>query len=206
MPELRVHPNRMELMRLRQRLAVARRGHKLLKDKQEELTRQFLARVNELKTVLEELIASLEDVNKTFQLATALGDPFLFDRTLIKPLTEIKADIGWNSILNVDIPIIKVIPPGPLLYGFLGVSIQLDTAYNKLLNSLNKLIQLIELEEAVIDLGLALESTRRRVNALEHELIPQLEDSIKLISMKLEETQRNTITRLMKIKDIIRGK
>jgi len=206
MPEVRVHPNRMELMRLRQRLAVARRGHKLLKDKQEELTRQFLTRVNELKTVLEELIASLEDVNKTFQLATALGDPFLFDRTLIKPLTEMKVDINWNPIVNVDIPIVNVTPPGPLLYGFLGVSIQLDTAYTKLLNSLNKLIQLVELEEAVINLGLALESTRRRVNALEHELIPQLEESIKLISMKLEETQRSTITRLMKIKDIIRGK
>ncbi|MBC7320048.1 V-type ATP synthase subunit D [bacterium] len=206
MPEIKVRPNRMELLKLTRRLNVARRGHKLLKDKQEELMRQFLSYLNELESVLTELIKSLEDVNRAFQLASALGDPFLFDRTLVEPLSKMEINVGWKSIVNVPIPVLEVVYPGPLLYGFLGVSVELDSAYKQLLDSLDKLIRLMELQVSVINLGIALESTRRRVNALEYELIPQMESAIRFISMKLEELQLETITRLMRIKDIIRGR
>lgn len=206
MPEIKVRPNRMELLKLNKRLSTARRGHKLLKDKQEELMRQFLARIKELEGILAELIESLEDVNRAFQLASALGDPFLFDRTLVEPLSRMEIDVRWGSIVNVPIPSIEITYPGPLLYGFLGISIELDSAYKQLRESLDKLIRLIELERSVIELGISLESTRRRVNALEYELIPQLESAIRFISMKLEEMQLSTTTRLMRIKDIIRGR
>lgn len=206
MPEIKVRPNRMELLKLTRRLNVARRGHKLLKDKQEELMRQFLSYLNELEAVLTELIESLEDVNRAFQLASALGDPFLFDRTLVEPLSKMEVNVKWKSVVNVPIPVLEVVYPGPLLYGFLGVSVELDSAYRQLLDSLDKLIRLMELEVSVLNLGLALESTRRRVNALEYELIPQMESAIRFISMKLEELQLETITKLMRIKDIIRGR
>lgn len=206
MPEIKVRPNRMELLKLTRRLNVARRGHKLLKDKQEELMRQFLSYITELETVLTELISSLEDVNMAFQLASALGDPFLFDRTLVEPISKMEINVKWKSLINVPIPVLEVIHPGPLIYGFLGVSVELDSAYKQLLDSLDKLIRLMELEVSVINLGIALESTRRRVNALEYELIPQMESAIRFISMKLEELQLETITRLMRIKDIIRGR
>lgn len=206
MPEIKVRPNRMELLKLTRRLNVARRGHKLLKDKQEELMRQFLSYLNELEVVLTELIESLEDVNRAFQLASALGDPFLFDRTLVEPLSKMEVNVKWKSVVNVPIPVLEVVYPGPLLYGFLGVSVELDSAYRQLLDSLDKLIRLMELEVSVLNLGLALESTRRRVNALEYELIPQMESAIRFISMKLEELQLETITKLMRIKDIIRGR
>jgi len=206
MPEIRVRPNRMELLKLNRRLNTARRGHKLLKDKQEELMRQFLNRIRELESLLSELIVSLEDVNRAFQLASALGDPFLFDRSLVEPLSRMEIDVNWSSVVNVPVPGIDVTYPGPLLYGFLGVSMELDSAYRQLMDSLDKLIHLIELEESVIELGLSLESTRRRVNALEYELIPQLESAIRFISMKLEEMQLSTTTRLMRIKDIIRDR
>ncbi len=206
MPEIKVRPNRMELLKLTRRLNVARRGHKLLKDKQEELMRQFLSYLTELEVILTELITSLEDVNMAFQLASALGDPFLFDRTLVEPLSKMEINVRWRSLINVPIPVLEVVYPGPLLYGFLGVSVELDSAYKQLLDSLDKLIRLMELEVSVINLGIALESTRRRVNALEYELIPQMESAIRFISMKLEELQLETITRLMRIKDIIRGR
>jgi len=206
MPEIKVRPNRMELLKLTRRLNVARRGHKLLKDKQEELMRQFLSYLNRLESVLVELIKSLEDVNRAFQLASALGDPFLFDRTLVEPLSKMEINVKWKSIVNVPMPVLEVVYPGPLLYGFLGVSVELDSAYKQLLDSLDRLIELMELQVSVINLGIALESTRRRVNALEYELIPQMESAIRFISMKLEELQLETITRLMRIKDIIRGR
>lgn len=204
MPALRVNPNRMELMKLRKRRVVAQRGHKLLKDKLDELMKEFLARIGEtrkMRTVAEQqlagaygmvAIARAEAGRASLAQALSVGHP-----ADLLSVTE-------RNVMSVRIPSYEVAPlPGPGSYSLTSTPAVLDTALESLAVVAPRLIELAEREKAIELLAVEIERTRRRVNALEHVLIPQLTQAIREITMKLEEAERGNLTRLMKVKDMI---
>ncbi|MDL2225663.1 V-type ATP synthase subunit D [Eubacteriales bacterium OttesenSCG-928-M02] len=207
MAQARVNPTRMELTRLKKRLTTASRGHKLLKDKRDEMIRQFviLARENmELrKRVEEKLSAALYD----FLLARAVMSEDNLLSSLLYPAKQVELKLGRQNIMSVDVPKIEVASiteaEGGIPYGFAFTSAEMDGAIATLAEVLPELIALAEKEKSTNLLADEIEKTRRRVNALEYVLIPQMEENIRYISMKLEENERANLTRLMKVKDMI---
>ena len=204
--EIRVNPTRMELLRLRRRLAVARRGHKLLKDKLDEMMKRFRALVEEnrrLRTAVEEALA---EATGAFVMARALMGEAATDLALAVPAVRVRVESGTRRIMNVLVPTLAPVEEGkaePLPYGFAETSGELDVAVSLLQKTLAELVRLVEAEKAVELLAAEIERTRRRVNALEYVLIPQLEEKVRFISMKLDENERATRTRLMKIKSLV---
>lgn len=212
---LNVNPTRMELQRLRRRYSVAARGHKLLKDKQDELVRRFiiLIRRNEkLRIEVEkELISSFKD----FTMASALAVPNFLELALSLPKQRVYVDVEVNNIMSVNIPEMEftkqnVVDLGDekqsssiYPYGFTHTNAELDRAVSRLDKILEQLLELAEVEKTAQLMADEIEVTRRRVNALEYRTIPDLEETIKFIRMRLEESERETITRLMKTKDLI---
>lgn len=215
MAVLNVNPTRMELSKLRSRLSVATRGHKLLKDKQDELVRRFitLIRRNEKlrKEVEEELINSFKD----FTMASALSVPNFLELALSLPKQRVFVDIDVENVMSVEIPEMEFIKQNVVdlgddqqsssiyPYGFTHTNAELDRAVARLDQILEKLLELAEVEKTSQLMADEIEVTRRRVNALEYRTIPDLEETIKFIRMRLEENERETITRLMKTKDLI---
>ncbi|MBE5780552.1 MAG: V-type ATP synthase subunit D [Clostridiales bacterium] len=207
MAQMKVNPTRMELSRLKKRLATAVRGHKLMKDKRDEMVRQFviLARKNmELrKKVEQELSVALSD----FLLARAVMSQESMESALLYPAKEVELSIGKNNIMSVDVPRIRVEgiqeAEGGVPYGFAFTSTELDGAITTLSEVLPSMIELAETEKSANMLADEIEKTRRRVNALEYVLIPQMQENIRTITMKLDENERANLTRLMKTKDII---
>jgi V/A-type H+-transporting ATPase subunit D len=202
---LNVNPNRMELLRLRRRLVLARRGHKLLKDKQEELMRQFMVLVTEAKKVRDEVEDALLRAYQSFFSARVDVPQPMTEETLAfsERRIEIKSRIG--PIMNLRVPYFTCELTGDLSCGYLDSTGDLDRALRILSDVFPKMVRMAEMEKHVAMLAAELERTRRRVNALEHILIPSLQETIKYIGNKLSELERGNLTRLMKIKDIVRS-
>ena len=204
---LRVNPTRMELTLMKRRLVTAKRGHKLLKDKRDELVRRFIVLVKEnaalRKRVEEELGMALKD----FALARAVMEPGAMSQALLYPARKAQITMGRRSILSVPVPVFKMdedsLGKAVLPYGLAETSAQLDGAIETMAQVLPLLIQLAEVEKTTSLLAEEIQKTRRRVNALEYVMIPQFEETIRYITMKLEENERGALIRLMKVKEMI---
>ncbi|NLG57330.1 MAG: V-type ATP synthase subunit D [Clostridiales bacterium] len=207
MAVLHVNPTRMELTQIKRRLVTAKRGHKLLKDKRDELVRQFMTLVREnlrlRRQVEEELSLALKD----FALARAVMEPGALRQALLYPARQASIRVGRRNILSVKVPAFTVdegsLGETVLPYGMAETSAQLDNAIATMAQALPNLIALAEKEKTVSLLADEIQKTRRRVNALEYVMIPQFEETIRYITMKLDENERGALTRLMKVKDMI---
>ncbi|HZK25024.1 MAG TPA: V-type ATP synthase subunit D [Oscillospiraceae bacterium] len=207
--EIQVNPTRMELNRLRGRLQMATRGHKLLKDKRDELMRQFVDIIKENKRLRESIEGKLADSFANFLLASAVMSSEALEEALMYPTASINVEVTNKNIMSVRVPEITLVETADTAehaanYGFAATSGELDTSIETLAQVLPELMRLAALEKKVHLLADEIDKTRRRVNALEHVMIPELQDTIKYIRMKLDENERSTLTRLMKIKDIVR--
>ena len=206
MAELRVNPTRMELKKLETRYNTAKRGHKLLKDKRDELMRQFLLIVKEYKELRLKVDASLSSVYGSFSAAgAAMGHKEMLE-ALMLPKREGKLTVDYKSRMSVEIPVFDFkVQSGSdgMNYGFAFTSSELDASVDELSSILCDMVKLAEIEKSAQLLAEEIERTRRRVNALEHIMMPQYLDAIKRIKMKLDENERGNITRLMKVKDMV---
>lgn len=205
MAEIKVNPTRMELKKIKARLMTARRGHKLLKDKRDELMKQFLETVKEAKEVRKKVTLALDSYNKNFEASLAVTDKKIMTESLMLPKTEGTLDIAFKNVMSVTVPQFNFEVQGDsgMNYGYAFTTGELDDALAELGNTLPDLIRLAELEKTSLLLCDEIEKTRRRVNALEYIMIPSYEKTIKVISMKLEENERGSRTRLMKVKDMM---
>ncbi len=205
---MRVNPTRMELTRLKKRLKVARRGHKLLKDKRDELMKQFLELVRKNKELREKVEKMLMEVYGSFLIARAVMSSELMEEALMFPKQRVSIDVSTRNIMSVDVPVLNFITENDdeaniYPYGFVTTSGELDKAIGTLADVMPYMLELAQMEKASQLLAEEIEKTRRRVNALEYVLIPQLTETIKYITMKLDENERGNITRLMKVKDMM---
>ncbi len=204
---LRVNPTRMELTKLKKRLKTATRGHKLLKDKRDEMIRQFMLLIRKNRTLRLEVESALSSALAGFVLARVAMSKLSLDEALLFPLREVDLSVSNANIMGVNIPKIdykeKKREQEFFPYGMLTTSAELDSASSELARVLPQMVELAELEKTCNMLADEIEKTRRRVNALEYVLIPQLEETIKYIKMKLDENERGSLTRLMKTKDMI---
>ncbi len=204
---MRVNPTRMELTRIKRRLVTAKRGHKLLKDKRDEMVRRFILLVRENQALRIETEKALAVALGNFALAKGVTEPILMEEALLYPARKAQIEMGMQSILSVPVPVIKVqeesMRETTLSYGLTETTAQLDNAIAGLAELLPKLIRLAEVEKSCDLLADEIEKTRRRVNALEYVMIPQFEETIRFITMKLDENERGSLTRLMKVKAMI---
>lgn len=208
MARLKVTPTRMNLNNLKKRLSTSKRGYKLLKDKQDELMRQFMILIRKNKSLREEVEKELSDSFSDFLIASAFMSPESMQAAVSFPTQKVGVDISVKNVMSVRIPqmqfeVEKNENASMYPYGYAETSAALDQAISKLNFVMEKLLKLAELEKTTQLMADEIESTRRRVNALEYRTIPDLEDTIKYIRAKLEENERATIARLMKVKDII---
>lgn len=208
MARLNVNPTRMELSRLRKRLATAARGHKLLKDKQDELMRHFILLVKENNILRDKVEEALIESMGSFVLSKAsISEPFI-EEMFSNDRKIVELDINKTHIMSVPVPTMnfnytrEMLESSPIDYGYLDSTVEIDFAVNRLKEILPLLFTLTEIEKTCQLLAREIEKTRRRVNALEYMTIPQLEETIYYIQMKLEENERSNITRLIKIKDM----
>lgn len=208
MAKLNVNPTRMELRRLKNRLKTATRGHKLLKDKSDEMIRQFMLYVRENKRLREEVEGELQAALKSFMLARAVSSDAVIEEAVLMPSTHVGLTTSSKNVMSVDVPVFDIME-GEVSdlypYSFASVSSELDSSISSLTTLLPKLLKLAEVEKTCNMLADEIEKNRRRVNALEYVMIPQLEETIKYITMKLDENERGNITRLMKVKDMIKA-
>jgi V/A-type H+-transporting ATPase subunit D len=205
---MQVNPTRMELTRLKKRLKVARRGHKLLKDKRDELMKKFLELVRQNKELREKVEEMLMKAYANFLIARAVMSSEVLEEALMFPKQRLSLEASTKNIMSVDVPVLEfktesddksnVYP-----YGFATTSGELDGAIATLSEVLPYMLELAQMEKSSQLMAEEIEKTRRRVNALEYVLIPQLTDTIKYITMKLEENERGNLTRLMKVKDMM---
>lgn len=205
---LNVNPTRMELSRLKKRLVTARRGHKLLKDKRDELMRQFLDLVRENKILREKVEKGITEANKSLVMARALNPEQITDVAFMCPRQEVTLNVGEKNVMSVEIPVFETKmrtadPADIYAYGLAYTSEELDSAIYELAELLPDMLRLAEVEKATQMMAVEIEKTRRRVNALEHVMIPQYEATIKMITMKLDEAERSNTARLMKVKDMM---
>ncbi|HHT53767.1 MAG TPA: V-type ATP synthase subunit D [Clostridiales bacterium] len=208
MAQLRVNPTRMELKRIRARYDTARRGHKLLKDKRDELMKKFLDIVREDKVLRERVEAGLAGVYRSFAAASAVIGRQMLVEALIMPGREVALDVEYRNLMSVTVPEFEaeILGDGGAAvfnYGLAFTSGELDASLRELAALLPDLVRMAELEKAVQLLAAEIEKTRRRVNALEYIIIPQYLETMKSIRMKLEENERGNTTRLMKVKDMM---
>ena len=208
MERLNVNPTRMMLTIMKKRLATSVRGHKLLKDKRDELMKEFLdlARANkELRDTVED---QLQYVYKSFSVASAVMSEEVLEEALMFPKQGVELTVGSQNVMSVDVPVFdfKTTADDPTdiyPYGYANTSAELDMAISDLATAFPLMLELASKEKEAQMLAAELERTRRRVNALEYVKIPQLEMTIKYIRMKLDENERGNQTRLMKVKDMI---
>ena len=208
MAELRVNPTRMEMKRLQMRYQTARKGHKLLKDKRDELMRRFLDIVREDKNLRQRVEAALADVYDGFTVASAVTSPQMLETALICPKKEGELEVEYKNLMSVTVPAFRmhVLSEGnsdSYNYGMAFTSGELDSSLRALSTVMEDMVRMAELEKTAQLLAEEIERTRRRVNALEHILMPQYLSTIKTIKMKLDENERGNTTRLMKVKDMV---
>ena len=208
MASAQVNPTRMELSRQKKKLVTATRGHKLLKDKRDELMRQFLELVRENKALREKVEAGIAEANRNFVLAKAGVSDATLNAALLAPKQEVFLEAGTKNVMSVNIPVFTAKTRTPdegdiYPYGYAFTSGDLDDAVKSLSDLLPDLLRLAEIEKSCQLMAIEIEKTRRRVNALEHVMIPDAQEKIKFITMKLDENERSTQIRLMKIKDMM---
>ncbi|HOJ77746.1 MAG TPA: V-type ATP synthase subunit D [Bacillota bacterium] len=207
--EIRVNPTRMELLRLKKRLRVAIRGHKLLKDKFDELMKSFMKLVEENRRLRQEVESHLSGSMQGFMMARAIMSKDALENAIFFPKVKAEITAKVKHTMSIEVPVFNLqeqdVTGAIYPYGFAQTSGELDQAIRSLSDSLKSLIELAQVEKTVELLAAEIEKTRRRVNALEYVMIPQLKATIKYISMKLDENERSNLARLMKIKDIVRS-
>ncbi len=207
----RVNPNRMELLRLKKQLVTARRGHKLLKDKRDELMRQFLVLVREIETMCIKMEELLTVANQEMVLARASMGSAVVETALLTEVPPLEVEISQENTMSVRIPVFstpqlreddttqaKVLP-----YGMTSVTGELDQAVDALYDAFPVMMELAALEHKALLMAAEIERTRRRVNSLEYVMIPDLVDTVHSITMKMDENERGNLMRLMKVKDLI---
>ena len=203
-----VTPTRMVLNQLKGRLKTARRGHKLLKDKRDELMRQFMDVVKlnkQLRTRVEE---GLTGAFASLQVASAIMSPEMLEQALLYPRQSVELGVNYKNIMSVNVPVYdfrtKSNDPSEIYpYGFAQTSGELDDALDKMARVFQDMLELAQVEKTMQLLAEEIEKTRRRVNALEYVMIPDLEKNIKYITMKLEENENSTKVRLLKVKEMV---
>ncbi len=201
---LEVSATRMELLRLKKRLVLAKRGHKLLKDKQDELMRKFLDYVHLNRDLREEVDKKLKDLYTLYYGATMEYDGNSLKSLFFISDTVIKLEEKIVPVMNLRLPEFTSEIKGDFhSFGFKDVNIDIDVVLKNFQELLPKIIELAQVENSVKELSEEIEKTRRRVNALEYILIPNLEETIRYISMKISENERSNLTRLMKVKEIV---
>ncbi|MBQ7399616.1 MAG: V-type ATP synthase subunit D [Clostridia bacterium] len=208
MAVMNVNPTRMELTNLKRKLTTARRGHKLLKDKRDELMRRFLDMVRENKQLRRKVEVAILEANKHISVARSVMSGEALDVALMLPKMELSLEVSSKNVMSVNIPVFDVQmrsdnKADAYSYGFAYTSGDLDEAVENLSEVFVMMVRLAEIEKSCQMMSAEIEKTRRRVNALEHVLIPQYIDTIKYITMKLDENERSTTTRLMKVKDMM---
>ena len=205
---LNVNPTRMELNSLKGKLKTATRGHKLLKDKRDELMREFIELVRENKEVRREVEKGIEKANAHMSIARSVMSDEALNTALMLPMQEMSLQISEKNVMSVNIPVFdakfKTADENDIYsYGYAFTSSDLDDAVKALSDIMPLMLRLAELEKSCQLMPAEIEKTRRRVNALEHVMIPNYEDTIRYIRMKLDENDRSTTTRLMKVKDML---
>ena len=208
MAATQVNPTRMELTRLKKKLVTATKGHKLLKDKRDELMRQFLDLVRENMALRQKVEAGVLSANKNFVIAKAGMSEQILNTALMSPKQEVYLEASKKNVMSVDIPVFKTRTRTAdandiYSYGFAFTSGDLDDAVKSLADILPDMLRLAEVEKSCQLMAAEIEKTRRRVNALEHVIIPETQENIKYITMKLDENERSTQIRLMKVKDMM---
>lgn len=208
MAVMNVNPTRMELTNLKKKLLTARRGHKLLKDKRDELMRQFLLLIRENKELRKSIEERIRQANVYMSLASGEMSDKEISVSLMLSAQKLTVDVTKKNIMSVSVPKFKVNQAlsdsnGAYSYGFAFTSGDLDVAMNIYTSLTEDLLRLAEIEKTCQLLAKEIEGTRRRVNALEHVLITDYEDTIKYITVKLDENERSNTTRLMKVKDMM---
>ena len=206
MARLNVNPTRMELRTLKNRLKTAVRGHKLLKDKADETIRQFMSYIRLNKELREEIEGEVTDALRSFLMASAVNSPETIEEAVAMPARSVKLRSDVKNIMSVSVPSIEI-EEGDATelypYSFATVSSELDSSIAKLSEVLVKLVRLAEVEKTCNMLADEIEKNRRRVNALEYVMIPDHEETIKYITMKLDENERANTIRLMKVKSML---
>jgi len=203
MARLNVNPTRMELKKLKGRLSTAVRGHKLLKDKSDEMIRRFTVILREAKLLREEVEAELSDVLKQFSIARSVTPSFEAEAAFAMPSVSVKAECSTESVMGVDVPKIELVKEkraDGLPYAYSEITGEADYSVQKASDLLPKMVLLAQKEKTVRMLAEEIERNKRRVNALEYVMIPQLEETIKYIKDKLDENERAAVVRLMKVK------
>lgn len=208
MARLNVNPTRMELSSLKKKLASAQRGHKLLKDKRDELMRQFMNLIRENKQLRMEVEQGIAEANKYMAVAGSVMQREVLETSLMLPKQEVELEISEKNVMSVYIPVFspkyRTGDTNDIYsYGTAFTSVDLDGAINALSDIFPKMIRLAEIEKSCQLMADEIEKTRRRVNALEHIMIPDYQETIKYITMKLSENERSTTTSLMKVKDMV---
>ena len=208
MPSTTINPTRMELTRLKGRLKTAQRGHKLLKDKRDELMKQFMDVIRENRSLRRRVEEGLMRAHGSFTVATALMSPEMLEQSLLYPKQSVELDMTFQNIMSVDVPKYEFRTssqdPGEIYpYGFAQTSGELDDAVDAMSQVFQDMLKLAEIEKTSQLLAEEIEKTRRRVNALEYVKIPEMQENIKYITMKLDENERANTIRLMKVKDML---
>ena len=203
-----VTPTRMVLNHLKGRLKTARRGHKLLKDKRDELMRQFLDVVKENKVLRERVEEGLTAAFSSLQVASSIMSPEMLEQALLYPRQSVELDMKVKNVMSVKVPQYsfqtKNNDPSEIYpYGFAQTSGELDDALDRMAKVFEDMLKLAEVEKSMQLMAQEIEKTRRRVNALEYVMIPELEENIKYITMKLAENENATKVRLMKVKEMV---
>lgn len=200
-----VSATRMELLRLRKRISLATRGHRLLSEKRDEISRQLIQIARDIQPLREKVERELAQTFRRFMLARATMEPEDVKAALAVPTTRFNMVVEFATIMNVKVPnLIKDIEGDIMCYGYATTSGELDVALRSLERAFDSLIELAQKEKQARLLAVELQMTRRRVNVLEYVVIPEIQETIKFINTKLGEVERDNITRLMKITDIIR--
>ena len=207
MAVMQVNPTRMELTRLKKRLQTSMRGHKLLKDKRDDLMKKFLELVRKNKELREQVEQKIMGVYEGFVVASAVMSPNMLEEALMLPKAQVELDMDTVNVMSVSVPVFRFSQSSAgediYSYGFVSTSGELDDSVAALKEVLPLMLELAQMEKSAQLLAEEIEKTRRRVNALEYVQIPSLQETIKSISMKLDENERGNLARLMKIKDMM---
>ena len=207
MARLNVKPTRMELSNLKGRLKTAKRGHKLLKDKRDELMRRFIDLIRENNQLRQHVEGKLIEGMQNFVLAKSLESDQVVQGLFMIPNKQVQLRIQYDTIMSVRVPrmytdIHEMHPHGEVPYSYVASNSEMDQSIDTISNTLEDLLRLAEIEKTCQLMADEIEKTRRRVNGLEYRIIPQLEETIYYIEMKLEEAERASVTRMMKVKNM----
>lgn len=203
---LNINPNRMELLKVRRRLILARRGHKLLKDKQDELVRQFILLIKKASDLREEIEKKLPALYKTYIMTKAVQSKAVTDYLISSSSQKVEIERSQKIFMNIPFVEFSLNFPQPdKLYNFFSASAKMDFVISGAKELLPQIINLSQMEYQLRLMALEIERTRRRVNALEYIFIPSLLETAKYITMKMSELERDSITRLMRVKEIVRS-